>query len=62
MSLLKGVFGGQGDALLTNLRKIIRIGFSNPAGFPLDEIVTDYRGAAKDLTFDDDFIDRLLKT
>lgn len=62
MSLLKGVFGGQGDALLTNLRKIIRAGFSNPAGFPLDEIVTDYRGAAKDLTFDDDFIDRLLKT
>lgn len=62
MSLLKGVFGGQGDALLTNLRKIIRTGFSNPAGFPLDEIVTDYRGTAKDLTFDDDFIDRLLKT
>jgi hypothetical protein len=62
MSLLKGVFGGQGDALLTNLRKIIRTGFSNPAGFPLDEIMTDYRGTAKDLAFDDDFIDRLLKT
>jgi len=62
MSLLKGVFGGQGDALLTNLRKIIRPGVSSSAGFPLDEIVTDYRGTAKDLTFDDDFIDRLLKT
>lgn len=62
MSLLKGVFGGQGDSLLTNLRKIIRAGFSNPVGFPLDEIVIDYRGTAKDLTFDDDFIDRLLKT
>lgn len=62
MSLLKGVFGGQGDALLTNLRKIIRSGLSSPAGFPLDEIVTDYRGTAKDLVFDDDFIDRLLKT
>ncbi|MDT8403471.1 hypothetical protein [Sulfuriflexus sp.] len=62
MSLLKGVFGGQGDALLTNLRKIIRSGLSSTVGFPLDEIVIDYRGTAKDLIFDDDFIDRLLKT
>jgi uncharacterized protein with ParB-like and HNH nuclease domain len=62
MSLLKGVFGGQGDALLTNLRKIIQTGLSKSADFPLDEIVTDYRGTAKDLVFDDDFIDRLLKT
>jgi uncharacterized protein with ParB-like and HNH nuclease domain len=62
MSLLKGVFGGQGDTLLTNLRKIILKGFSNPTGFPLDKIVNASRGTAKDLTFDDDFIDRLLKT
>ena len=62
MSLLKGVFGGQGDALLTNLRTIISKCVSSPAWFPLDEIVTEYRGTAKDLTFDDDFIDRLLKT
>jgi len=62
MSLLKGVFGGQGDALLTNLRKIIRSGLSSPAGFPLDKIIAGYRGTAKDLAFDDDFIDRLLKT
>lgn len=62
MSLLKGVFGGQGDTLLTNLRKIIRTGLSSVAGFPLDEIVTDYRGTSKELAFDDDFIDKLLKT
>lgn len=62
MSLLRGVFSGQGDTLLTNLRKIIRTGFSNTIGFPLDEIVNDYRGTTKDLTFDDDFIDKLLKT
>ncbi len=62
MSLLKGVFGGQGDALLTNLRNIISRCVSSSAWFPLDEIVAEYRGTAKDLTFDDDFIDRLLKT
>lgn len=61
MSLLKGVFGGQGDTLLTNLRKIIRASLSI-GKFPLDEVVKDYRGTAKDLIFDDDFIERLLKT
>ena len=61
MSLLKGVFGGQGDALLTNLRKIIRSNLSN-GKFPIDKIINDYRGSTKDLLFDDDFIDRLLKT
>lgn len=62
MSLLKGVFGGQGDTLLTNLRKTIRTGFSSSAGFPLDEIVAAYRGTTKDLAFDNDFLDRLLRT
>ena len=62
MSLLRGVFGGQGDTVLTNLRKIIRTNISSSAGFPLDEIVIDYKGTTKDITFDDDFIDRLLKT
>lgn len=62
MSLLKGVFGGQSDSLLTNLRKIIRANLSSIDGFPLDEIVNDYRGKTKDLTFDTAFIDRLIKT
>ena len=62
MSLLKGVFGGQGDTVLTNLRKIIRDSLPKQTIFPLDEIVNDYRGTSKDLVFDDDFIDRLLKT
>ena len=61
MSLLKGVFGGQGDALLTNLRKIIKANISE-ASFPLTRIIEDYRGHSKDLLFDDDFISRLLKT
>ena len=61
MSLLKGVFGGQGDALLTNLRKIIKVNMSE-AAFPLTKIIDDYRGHNKDLLFDEDFISRLLKT
>jgi hypothetical protein len=61
MSLLKGVFGGQGDALLTNLRKIIKANMSADS-FPLTKIIEDYRGHSKDLLFDDDFISRLLKT
>lgn len=61
MSLLKGVFGGQGDALLTNLRKIIKANMSAES-FPLTKIIEDYRGHSKDLLFDDDFISRLLKT
>ena len=62
MSLLKGVFGGHGDALLTNLRKIIRTNLTSETGFPLDKIVDNYRGTTKDLVFDEDFIDRMLKT
>lgn len=61
MSLLKGVFGGQGDALLTSLRKIIKANMS-AGSFPLTKIIEDYRGHSKDLLFDDDFISRLLKT
>ena len=61
MSLLKGVFGGQGDALLTNLRKIIKANLLEDS-FPLNKIIEDYRGHSKDLLFDDDFISRLLKT
>ena len=59
ISLIKQVFSGQGDTLLTNLRRIIRTNLNH---FPLNEIIENYRGTTKDLVFDDDFIDRLLKT
>jgi hypothetical protein len=62
MSLLKGIFGGQSDSMLTSLRKIIRENITTIKEFPLTEIVTELRGRTKDLDFDDDFIDRLLKT
>lgn len=63
MSLLRSVFGGQGDTLLLHLREVIQHNLSNPTGFPLKEIIEKFRGTNKSLSFDDeDFIERLLKT
>ena len=62
MSLLRGVFGRSADALLTSLRRVIRDNLGDPGGFPLDKILAGYRGTARDLTFDDVFVDRLLTT
>lgn len=61
MSLLKGVFGGQGDTLLSKLRDVIKSNLSEN-GFPLEQIIQAYAGSSKDLRFDDDFITRLLTT
>jgi uncharacterized protein with ParB-like and HNH nuclease domain len=61
MSLLKSVFSGQTDTLLTTLRRIIRDHLNEPI-FPLTHIIEEYRGKSKDLRFDEDFIDRLLTT
>jgi Protein of unknown function DUF262 len=61
MSLLKRVFSGQGDTLLANLRGIIRDNLNGPF-FPLGAIISSFKGTNKDLAFDEDFIDRLLKT
>ncbi|MCK9336089.1 MAG: DUF262 domain-containing protein [Candidatus Cloacimonetes bacterium] len=61
MSLLKQVFGGQGDSILTNLRKIIDKTPLDKA-FPLEGIKSEYKGSPKDITFDTEFIDKLLVT
>jgi hypothetical protein len=60
-SLLKGVFGGQGDAVLTKLRETIKANLGGTV-FPLTAIADVYRGTPKSLDFDDDYIDRLLTT
>ena len=62
MSLLRTVFGRAADSLLTSLRRVIRENLDDPEGFPLDKILAGYRGTARDLTFDDVFVDRLLAT
>lgn len=41
---------------------IINDRLDHDAGFPLTQILTTYRGTARDLTFDGEFIDRLLRT
>ena len=62
MSLLRAVFGRAADSLLTSLRRIIRDNLDDAEGFPLDKILAGYRGTARDLNFDEDFVDRLLTT
>lgn len=61
MSLLRQVFGGQGDSILTNLRKIINK-TPNDTMFPLESIKKEYKGSNKDITFDAEFVDKLLVT
>jgi hypothetical protein len=87
ISLLKGVFGGQSDNVLTKIRKVIYSKLENTISliqqnptasdkdkadwlhilknipFPFNEIVTEFAAdPSKNLTFDDAFIDELLKT
>lgn len=61
MALLKGVFGGQGDALLTSMRKVIDDNLSK-GSFPLPEIIEAFKITSKDLRFDDEYVDKLLQT
>ena len=43
-----------------SLRSIIRDNLDVDGGFPLEQILASYRGTARDLTFDSEFIERLL--
>jgi len=61
MALLKGVFGGQADGMLTKIRKIISSHLDAEC-FPLPQIVEEYMGTNKDLRFDDEYISNLLNT
>jgi uncharacterized protein with ParB-like and HNH nuclease domain len=60
LSLLKGVFGGQSDAVLTNIRKVL-VANSQLSIFPLKQIKDEFKtNPSKNLSFDDDFIEGLL--
>ena len=61
MSLLRRVFGGQSDTVLRKIRNIISKHLQTKT-FPLVQIVDEYKGTNKDISFDEDFIDRLLTT
>ncbi|EGL53075.1 hypothetical protein MAMP_00245 [Methylophaga aminisulfidivorans MP] len=59
MALLKGVFGGQADTILSSMRDVLSKHIDDEL-FPLDEIIERYRASNKDLRFDEDYIDSLL--
>lgn len=62
LSLLKGVFSGQSDSVLTGLRDTIKKNITNPY-FPLSEIKERFKASpTKNLSFDDDFKASLLLT
>ena len=62
ISLLKGVFGGQSDSVLSGIRKVLKANRSNQT-FPFEQIKTEFsRNDAKSLSLSDEVIDDILKT
>lgn len=62
MALLKRVFGGQADAILSSMRSVIRENIKSTAYFPLEQVIEKFQGSNKDLRFDDEFLHNLLDT
>lgn len=66
LSLLKGAFGGQSDAVLSSIKKVIKAELDEcdkHPSFPLNKIKDEFKyHQSKNLSFDDDFIDGLLTT
>lgn len=66
LSLLKGVFGSQSDTVLSGLRNAIKEELddtSKQPSFPLEGIKNKFKAnPAKNLSFDDELIEGLLKT
>ena len=62
ISLLKGVFGGQSDSVLTGIRKVLKKNLTNDF-FPFEQIKSEFaNNDAKSLSFSDEVIDDILKT
>lgn len=61
MALLKGVFGGQADTILSSMRDLLDQHLSE-SSFPLEAIIERYRATNKDLRFDEETLDKLLET
>jgi uncharacterized protein with ParB-like and HNH nuclease domain len=66
LSLLKGVFGSQSDTVLTTIKKVIKAELADSSKspiFPFDRIKEEFKAnPAKNLSFDDNFIEGLLTT
>lgn len=59
ISFLKGIFGGQTDALLKRLHDIIEQ-HGDARHFPFKEIVAEFRGTNRNYAVDDDLLDQIL--
>ncbi len=53
---LKSTFGGQSDAVLASIRKVIADNANSPR-FPFEEIVERFKGTRKDIRFNSDEVD-----
>lgn len=66
--LIKRIFGGQADNILSKIRTVFTKNVSKKKiessiiEFPYDLIVKELKGTTKDITFDDDYIENLLLT
>jgi hypothetical protein len=64
ISLIKGVFGGQGDNVLSAIRRAIKAELKDNSGnpqFPFNRIKEEFKtNPSKSLSFDGEFIDGLL--
>ena len=61
MALLKGVFGGQADSILSSMRDVLVKHLTDDT-FPLPAIIERYKATNKDLRFDEETLDKLLET
>lgn len=59
MVLLKGVFGGQADTILSGMRDVLKKNIDKPV-FPLEQVIEKYKGSNKDLRFDAEYLNNLL--
>lgn len=59
MVLLRGVFGGQADGVLTKMQRLLSRHLDKGL-FPLDEIIAAFTATNKDLRFDDAYLRGLL--
>ncbi len=62
VTLLKGIFGGQADSVLTKIKRVLDK-HKGDCTFPLDELKDEFKDdAAKNLSLSEEFIDGLLTT
>ncbi len=61
IAMLKGVFGGQTDTILTKIRNVLKDNITDNQ-FPIKKLIEDFRGSDRNFTLDDDFIEGILKT